>query len=857
MWKASRRNFFAHKGRLSLSLIAVVLSVAFVTGTLMFTSTITTTFDRLFATTASDVAVSAKADKNALPGAPEQTVSTSVLDTVKALPGVQAVYGDVTTDRLAVVGADNKAISNSSGGPTIGANWYLTPHPAVNLTSGRPPAGPSDVVVDADTAAKKHLTLGSPLRIVTGTDAGTFQVTVTGIATFRTTNPGETLFYFDTNTAQTKLLGRTGVFTGVDLDAKAGTSDDALKAEVSAKLGAGYDVKTRAEQEADGRNSVGFIGFMKYVMLGFAGISLMVGAFLIINTFQMLVAQRTRELGLLRALGASRRQINRSVRFEALMLGVIGATVGIAAGAGLAYGLIAIMNGVGMNLQASDMSVTASSVIAGYAVGVVVTLLAAWIPARRAARVTPMAALRDAGTPGDRRASWLRNGIGLAIAGGGAAALIGGAVTGATAAGGLLLGLGVLVTLIGAILLGPLLAGVVIRVLGVWMPAAYGSVGTMAQRNALRNPRRTGATAAALMIGLSLVSGMAVVGSSLVTSATSEMDKSVGADYIITTNGGLEITPEVLAKAEATPGLAHVTENKFVNAAVSDASGDGKGGGTIVVSASSPTLTQDFDAATTAGSLSDVFSKEGIAIPAAEAKTRNATVGSVLTVTFHGGTTLKLPVLAITSDKTVFNHGDGYVSLDTLGKSLPASAQPASELLFAKADKGRQNQAYAALKDGLAPFPQVTVKSQTDYKQLIHDQVGGVLNMVYGLLGLAIVVAILGVVNTLALSVVERTREIGLIRAIGMGRRKTRRMIRLESVVIALFGATLGVGLGLAWGVAAQRVLSGIGISTLAIPVTTIVAVFLGAAVVGLLAALAPALRASRMNVLRAIAADG
>ncbi|MEY9925691.1 putative ABC transport system permease protein [Catenulispora sp. GP43] len=856
MWKASRRNFFAHKGRLWLSLVAVVLSVAFVTGTLMFTSTITTTFDRLFATTASDVAVSAKADKDALPGAPEQTVSQSVLDSVKTLPGVQAVYGDVSTERLAVVGADDKAISNSSGGPTVGSNWYVTPHPAVNLTSGRPPAGPGDVVVDADTAAKKHLVIGSPLRIVTGTDAGTFQVAVSGIATFRTTNPGASLFYFDTATAQTKLLGKSGVFTGVNLDAKPGTSDDTLKAEVADKLGAGYDVKTRAQQEADGRNSVGFIGFMKYIMLGFAGISLLVGAFLIVNTFQMLVAQRTRELGLLRALGASRRQINRSVRFEALLLGVIGATLGIAAGAGLAYGLIAIMNGVGLNLEASDMSVTASSVIAGYAVGVLVTLLAAWIPARRAARITPMAALRDAGTPGDRRASRIRNGIGLVITAGGAAALIGGGVSGATAAGGLLLGLGVLVTLVGAILLGPLLAGVVIRALGVWMPAAYGSIGTMAQRNALRNPRRTGATAAALMIGLSLVSGMAVVGSSLVTSATAEMDKSVGADYIITTNGGLMITPEVLAKTQATPGLAHVTENKFLNAAVSDASGGGKDG-TIVISASSPTLTQDFDAATTSGSLSDVFTKEGIAIPAAEAKTRNATVGSVLTVTFHGGTPLKLPVLAILSDKTVFNHGDGYVSLATLGKSLPASEQPASELLFAKADKGQQDKAYAALKDGLAPFPQVTVKSQTDYKQLIHDQVGGVLNMVYGLLGLAIVVAILGVVNTLALSVVERTREIGLIRAIGMGRRKTRRMIRLESVVIALFGAAMGVGLGLAWGVAAQRVLSGIGISTLAIPVGTIVAVFLGAAVVGLLAALAPAFRASRMNVLRAIAADG
>ncbi|NUR63734.1 MAG: ABC transporter permease, partial [Catenulispora sp.] len=364
MLKASRRNFFAHKGRLALSLIAVVLSVAFVTGTLMFTSTITKTFDRLFATTASDVAVTPKSDKDALPGSPEQTVPAAVLDTVKTLPGVQAAYGDVSTERLAVVGPDNKAISNATGGPTIGANWYVTPHPSVNLTSGRAPSGPGDVVVDADTAAKKHLAVGSRLRIVTDTKAGSFPVTVSGIATFRTTNPGATLFFFDTDTAQNKLLGKPGVFTGVNLDAKPGTADDTLKAEVAGKLGAGYDVKTRAQQEADGRNAVGFIGFMKYVMLGFAGISLLVGAFLIINTFQMLVAQRTRELGLLRALGASRRQINRSVRFEALLLGVIGATLGIASGAGLAYGLIAVMNKVGMNLDASDMQVTVSSVVA-------------------------------------------------------------------------------------------------------------------------------------------------------------------------------------------------------------------------------------------------------------------------------------------------------------------------------------------------------------------------------------------------------------------------------------------------------------------------------------------------------------
>jgi putative ABC transport system permease protein len=589
-------------------------------------------------------------------------------------------------------------------------------------------------------------------------------------------------------------------------------------------------------------------------MLGFAGIALLVGGFLIVNTFQMLVAQRTRELGLLRALGASKKQINRSVLFEALLLGFFGATFGLAAGAGLAFGLVALMNAAGMNLSATDMSFGLSTAFAGYAVGIIVTVLAAWIPARRAARITPMAALRDAGQQGDRRSSRKRNIIGLTTTALGGAALVAAAAAGSNGTGGMLLALGVVVTLVGSILIGPMLAGAVIRVLGAWLPRLFGPVGMMAQRNALRNPRRTGATAAALMIGLALVAGMSVVGSSMVTSATAEMDKTVGADFIITTNGGLVVTPEVLAKAQSTPGLAHVTENKEV---VGTVAGSSPNTAKLAFVAASPTLPDDFNVQTVAGSLQDVFKKDGIALPAKEAGNRGLRVGDQATVQFKDGTSTTLPILALTRDDTAFNQGLGYVSLATLAKSVPTDRTPQDLMLFAKAQKGQQDAAYQALKDGLTPFPQVTVKSQTDYKQMIKDSVGNVLKMVYGLLGLAIVVAILGVINTLALSVVERTREIGLIRAIGLGRRRLRRMIRLESIVIALFGALLGVGLGLAWGVTAQKVMAGFGFGTLAVPVGTIVSVFVGAAVVGLLAALLPAFRASRMNVLRAIATDG
>jgi putative ABC transport system permease protein len=463
-----------------------------------------------------------------------------------------------------------------------------------------------------------------------------------------------------------------------------------------------------------------------------------------------------------------------------------------------------------------------------------------------------MAALRDAGQPGDRRTSRIRNSAGLSVTAVGALVLVAAAKSSSSSTGGSLLGLGVLTTLIGAVLIGPMLAGFVIRVLGSWMPRVYGPVGMLAQRNALRNPRRTGATAAALMIGLALVAGLSVVGSSLVNSATSQMDQSVGADFIITTQGGLVVTPEVLAKAQATPGLAHVTENKFLQGTVDGTSGAPQ---KLEFVAASSTMLDDFAVKTVSGDLGKVYSQDGIALPNKTAVAAGLTVGSQVTVQFKNGTSTKLPLVAITTDQTVFNNGAGYVSIPTLAKSVPTL--PDDVMLFAKADKGQEVAAYQSLQASLAGHPEVTVKNQTDYKKLIHDQVGQLLNMVYGLLGLAIVVAILGVVNTLALSVVERTREIGLIRAIGLSRKRLRRMIRLESIVIALFGAVLGVGLGLAWGVTAQKVMAGIGLTVLSVPVGTIVTVFIGAAFVGLLAALAPAFRASRMNVLGAIAADG
>ncbi|MBM9504999.1 ABC transporter permease [Actinacidiphila acididurans] len=853
--KTSLRNFFAHKGRMALSMIAVLLSVAFVCGTLVFTDTMTATFDKLFGSTASDVTISApKVDDAQHTGIPD-TVPASLQKTLVHVRGVASSYPDVTSQDVTVADARNKSISPSSGAPTIVSNWDPTETKAVEITSGHVPANGSQAVLDKDTADKHHLKIGDTLRIIA--EPGDFKVTVSGIATFRTTNPGAAVVYIDTATAQTRLLGTTGAYTGFGLSAAKGVSDEQLKADVKAAIGGHYTIDTAAETKKKNQDDVGgFLNFMKYAMLGFAGISVLVGVFLIVNTFSMLVAQRTREIGLMRALGSSRRQVNRSVLFEAVLLGVTGSVLGIGGGVGLAVGLMKLMGNVGMKLDTSQLTIKVTTPVVGLLIGVVVTVLSAWIPARRASRISPMAALRDSGTPADGRAGRIRAAIGVLVGAAGVLALVGAANTDKASSGGGLLGLGVLLTLIGFVIVGPLLAGVIVRAVSAVVLRLFGPVGRLAERNALRNPRRTGATASALMIGLALVAGMSVVGSSMVASADDQLDKSVGADFIIQSGSGdMPLTPAAITSLKAVRSSGAVerfTDYTIVSTRIVTPTGTV----TERISAADPSYTQDLRLNTTQGRLADAYRPNAMSVPAAFAKDHHIALGDTLTVTPVSGRTAHLKVAAITSDDTAIENGTLFTGIATARQYLPAGKMPGDFLLFAKAASGQQDRAYTALKAAVADYPQVKVRNQADYKSLIHKQVNQLLYMIDGLLGLAIIVAILGVINTLALSVVERTREIGLLRAIGMSRRQMRRMIRLESVVIALFGALVGLGLGLGWGSTAQQVLASQGLGILRVPWATIVSVFIGSAVVGLLAALLPAFRAGRMNVLNAIATD-
>ncbi|MBT2505727.1 ABC transporter permease [Streptomyces sp. ISL-98] len=853
MLKATLRSFFAHKGRLLLSALAVILSVAFVAGSLIFSDTVARTFDRLFSSTSADVTVQAREgiDKR-LPSGIVRTVPSSLVERIEKVDGVADAHVDASVENITVVDAENEPVGPVTGAPTIATNWNPTDRSPVKLTSGREPDGPGEALLDADTADKKELGIGDSLTILA--QPGSFKAEIVGIATFTATNPGAALVFLDTPTAQTKLLGKADAATSISVDAADGTSDSVLKQRIADEIGGGaYELRTADEQAETAASELGgFLDVIKYVMLGFAGVATLVGIFLIVNTFSMLIAQRTRELGLLRALGADRRQVRRSVLTEALLLGLFGSTVGLAAGIGLAAGLIELMGLLGMNLRATEMVVGWGTPVASYAVGVGVTFVAAYLPARRAARVSPMAALVDAEVAGVGRPLRVRAVAGALVAAAGAAALAGCAVSRETGSAAPLLGLGVVLTLIATVVAGPLLVRPVIRVLGGAFPALFGPVGRMSQRNALRNPRRTGATAAALMVGLALVVGLSVASASMTKSFDEQIDKTLGADFVVQNTNFMPFPQEITDKVNGVESAGTVVRQRFAPMGLQLPDGRRV---ESTASAYDPRIDEVARITYASGNSAAALAAGSIAMDVDYAEDHRVRIGSVVPVEFPGGKKAELKVAALTDmDQSGGPGMEGglFMGLATVEKYLPGGQDAA---LYVNAASGSDvADLRRDLEQALDPYPQVQVRDQADYKELVRQQIAVMLYLVYALLGLAIVIAVLGVVNTLALSVVERTREIGLLRAIGLSRVQLRRMIRLESVVIAVFGALLGLALGMVWGVAIQQVLALEGMTAFAIPWWTVVAVVVGSVVVGLAAALLPASRASRMNVLAAIA---
>ncbi len=843
MWRTTYRSLMAHKLRLAMSGLAIVLGVAFVVGTLIFTDTLSRTFNDLFRSTAADVNVSrAAAFDQGLDGSapgPASYVPATLVDEIAAVDGVAAVEGSVQAEGVYVLDAGGEVV-DTGGAPGLGVSWdteeSLSP---TTLVEGRAATGPGEVMIDTNTAEETGHRVGDTITVLTPGP----RIEAELVGTFRFGDEGglagATLTAFDTATAQ-ELLTAPGQFTGIAVAAADGVDADELADRVAAAVGSDYEVRTATEQAdefaADFSEALQFINVF---LLVFAGIALFVGTFIILNTFSMLVAQRTRELALLRALGASRAQVTRSVLAEALVMGVVGSVLGLAAGYGVAAGLRALFGSFGLTLDGSLVLAT-DTVLWGFAIGVLVTLVAAYVPARRAARTPPVAAMRD-DVVSEQRGLRRRTVVGTVLAVVGVLALVGGTLAEDGGTGASLVGLGALALILGATALSPVLARPFLRSVGAVLPRLYGTTGRLAQENAVRNPRRTAATASALMIGLALVSAFSVIGASTNKSIDALIAGSVRAEFVVSSAVGAPFSPDVETQLADVDGVDAVMPMRWGQAQL-----DGE---TTFLTAVDPAgLDRSIELTFASGSADDLGG--GLVVDEATAESRGWAVGDPVEVLTIDGRQLDLVVSGVFEANQVV--GSTVVSLDTL---TDTGAPALDRYLYVDlADGVAAADVRPALEDVLSAYPVVDLKDRTEFQDEQKGQIDQLLLLINAMLVLSVVIAALGIVNTLAMSVIERTREVGLLRAVGLSRSQLRRMIRLEAVVISLYGAVLGIVLGTLFGVALSRSLADQGISELAVPAPRMLVFLLVAAVIGVLAAVFPARRAARLKVLDAIA---
>jgi putative ABC transport system permease protein len=841
MWKASLRSVVAHRLRLALSATAVLLGVAFVAGSLVFTSTISKAFDTLFDQISADVTVSHRTSFDAnVPGQESGalTVPRDLVSTIAAVPGVEKAEGDITVEGVRVVGKDGDVVG-TGGAPGLGIDYPESGSDStVRLIEGHVPNTANEVVLDSVSADKGDLHVGDRVRLLT--PGPEIEAEIVGLFKFGDTGNlgGATLTGFTEQRAH-ELLGSDD-YTEIRVDAQPGTNLEQLRDDIQKVIPGEYIARTKSEQADENASDVKeALSFLNVFLLIFAFIAVFVGSFIILNTFTMLVAQRTRELALLRALGASRRQVTQSVLVEAAVVGLVGSTLGLFTGLGIAGLLRWLFEKIGLELGDQGLVVKASTVVTAYAVGMIVTMVAAYFPARRAAKVPPVAAMTDEVAMPERSLR-VRALVGSGVF------LLGAIVLGAGLAGAgdkpaIWVGVGALGVLVGVTTVSPILSQPFVRFLGAPYPKVWGTVGRMSVANALRNPRRTAATASALMIGLALIGTFGVMAASINASVGKVVDQSLTADFILRDESYTPYSPEIAERARETDGVKSVTEMRATAMLID--------GDTKSLSAASDNLADSVDLSFKDGGV-DGLRDHGLLIDDNVAKNRNWKVGDTVQATFLNGTKLDLHVGGI------FDRNDmigGYlVSLET---AADGGTRPVDMLTFVKLDDGVNTaDVRQRLEDGLSGNPAVKLQNRSEYTDSVRAQVNQLLGLIYGMLALAVVIAVLGIVNTLALSVTERTREIGLLRAIGMSRRQLRRMIRLESVVMAIFGAVLGLIVGLGFGISLQRTLADDGISELRVPGVQLVVFLVVAALVGVLAAVWPARRAAKLDVLRAIA---
>ncbi|WP_406832361.1 FtsX-like permease family protein [Pedococcus sp. KACC 23699] len=846
MLRASWKSLLGRKLRLFMSAFAIILGVAFVSGSFIFTDTLGKAFDGIVNTVGDVVVrpVTASSDFNS--GPTSKTVPATLVASLRSVPGVARADGNVSDPTTFVISTKGKIIGGG-GPPGLGLSHNDAPtsagDPPATLSKGRWASTSGEVVLDVGTAERAGYVVGDTVRLVTSGTRPIVTAKLVGLAEFKGGLVGATLAFFDTRTAQQLYYGGKDQFTDAWVTAKDGTSAEDLAKAVQAKLPSGFEAVTGAsvaKETATGVNKA--LNFINVFLLVFAGIALFVGSFLIINTFSILVAQRSRELAMLRALGAGRHQVTRSVLFEAFVVGLFGSTVGLGCGFLLAIGIRTLFAQFGLDLSGSPLVFQPRTALIAYAVGLVVTMVAAYLPARRAGAMPPVAAMRDdVALPEStlHRRVWL--GSVLFVAGLFATWL--GAFTSVDNSA-YWVGGGVLGLVLAAILTSPVIGRPVIALLGWVYRRLFGAVGVMAEQNAVRNPRRTAATASALMIGLTLVAMMSVFGASAKASVDKSISTTFAADYVVSNAVGQPFSTQVTKDIAAVPGVATVSPLRYLAVSLD---GDRGFAAAIDPAAFEKAVPLEFSA----GSLTKLTGKTVLVSQDRAAKQQLA-VGS----TVRG---------EVAGQQDTYTVGGIFVPSASVPNSILISLQTAraagvpeqDSADFVVRDRGANPAAVqAAIEKVIADVPTVTLKDQDAFAAEQRAPIDQLLYIIYALLGLAVIIAILGIINTLALSVIERTREIGLLRAVGLSRRQLRTMLRLESVAIALLGAVLGVVLGLVAGWALQRSLADQGIDVLAIPGLQLAIFVVLAGFVGVLAALWPGRRAARLDVLRAITTE-
>ncbi|MFI1764351.1 ABC transporter permease [Streptomyces sp. NPDC020800] len=842
MFRTALRNVLAHKARLLMTVLAVMLGVAFVSGTLVFTNTISDAYQKSSAKGFDhvDVAITAKhqdSEGDRVGKTPELT--QALVDKAAKVPGAASATG-VVTGFTAIAGKDGKLVGGDW--QSEGGNYWGTKDARYPLTSGHAPRGKDEVLIDSKTAERAGYKVGDTVHL--SVDGPVLTPRISGIFTTDDGNvaAGGSLALFDTPTAQA-LFNKKGSYDEIDVEAASGTSQTALKSTLDKALPSHLVESTTGKRLADDQAKMisSSMSGLKQALLVFAGIALFVGTFIIANTFTMLVAQRTKELALLRAVGASRRQVTRSVLIEAFVVGTVAGVTGLVAGIGIGAGLRSLLGSFGAAMPDGPLVITPGTVVSALAVGIVITVLAAWLPGRRAAKIPPVAAMSSVHAKATTKSLVLRNTFGALFSAAGIAVVLAATSMDADAAQGPM-GLGAVLLIIGVFILTPLLSRPLIAAASPVL-RLFGVSGKLARQNSVRNPRRTAATASALMIGLTLITGMTVMAGSLQTAIDKMASSAVRADYIVSMANRSPLSPEVAKKIAATDG---VTASSPLRNAESRIGGKTE----FLTGVNGPVI----------GELTDLKVQDGqfkvdrthVVVDKDRAKEYGWRAGSEFTAHYEDGKAQKLTVAGIYEGNDLLN---GIIADN--GAVTPHLKDPADMQVMVKTADGASDAVKTKLEKALGTNPAILVQDKQDISNGIAKMFTTMLNMLYGLLGMAVIVAVLGVINTLAMSVFERSQEIGMLRAIGLDRKAVKRMVRLESLVISLFGGVLGIGLGVFFGWAAGELL-GTKMATyeLVLPWGRMAVFLLLAAGVGVLAALWPARRAARLNMLAAIKAE-